>query len=155
MHVAPSWLSPGIGPGGPCRSRSADESIAAGGVRHMMSMNHLVTSSEVRRLAGVGALARGLAYHQDGRVESPVATATSVQATHPLEAADVYEREALAQINEPSNHDYRSAVALLGRIRQLATAAGRPERFTALLDRVRTEHSRKTNLRKLLDARDW
>lgn len=75
--------------------------------------------------------------------------------THPLEAVDVYERQALARINLPSNHDYRDAVDLLARIRRLADQAGRPDRFTALLDRIRAEHSRKTNLRRLLEDQGW
>lgn len=77
------------------------------------------------------------------------------EADHPLESADVYEREALAAIEQPSNHDYRREVELLDRIRRLADDAGQPDRFTALLDRVRSDHARKTNLRRRLDDPGW
>jgi hypothetical protein len=37
----------------------------------------------------------------------------------------------------------------------LAGQAGEPERFATLLERVRTEHRAKRNLKKLLDDKGW
>lgn len=75
--------------------------------------------------------------------------------TAPLDAIDVYEKEALRRIGLMKNHNYRFAVNLMSRIRDLADAAEAPDRFTELLGRVRTEHKAKRNLKKLLDDRGW
>jgi uncharacterized Zn finger protein len=75
--------------------------------------------------------------------------------THPMYAIDVYEREVFAQIDRKRNDAYRSAVELMARIRRLADTAGEPERFHALLTRVRTEHKAKRNLKALLDQKPW
>lgn len=75
--------------------------------------------------------------------------------THPLDAIRIYEPEVLAQIDRRKTPAYRTAVGLMDRIRRLADAVGEPDRFEALLRRVRTEHPRKRNLKKLLDDRGW
>ena len=75
--------------------------------------------------------------------------------THPLDAIGVYEPEVFALIDQKKTPAYRSAVDLMSRIRRLATAAGRPDRFTAVLERVRVEHRAKRNLKKLLDDKGW
>ena len=75
--------------------------------------------------------------------------------THPLDAVGVYETQVLALIDMKKTSYYESAVELMDRIRRLATAAGDPDRFAALLERVRTEHRAKRNLKKLLDGRGW
>ena len=75
--------------------------------------------------------------------------------THPLDAVGVYEPQVLALIDMKKTSYYESAVELMDRIRRLATAAGDPHRFAALLERVRTEHRAKRNLKKLLDDRGW
>ncbi|MCL1693299.1 MAG: SWIM zinc finger family protein [Actinomycetia bacterium] len=77
------------------------------------------------------------------------------EATYPLGSIAVYEREVLALIDRKKNHFYRAAVDLLERIRVLADVAGQPERFTVLLERVRTEHRAKRNLKALLDNKGW
>ncbi len=77
------------------------------------------------------------------------------EAVAPAEAIDVYEPLVLAAIDAKSNAGYEHAVALMVRIERLAPQAGTSERWTALLDRVRTEHKAKRNLRKLLDNRGW
>jgi uncharacterized Zn finger protein len=77
------------------------------------------------------------------------------ESTNPLDAIGVYEREALAQIDRKRNDAYRTAVELMARIQRLADSAGRPERFAALLTRVRTEHKAKRNLKALLDQKSW
>ena len=77
------------------------------------------------------------------------------EATHPLDAVDVYETQVLALIDMKKTAHYESAVDLMERIRRLATEAGDPGRFAGLLDRVRTEHRAKRNLKKLLDGRGW
>jgi hypothetical protein len=46
-------------------------------------------------------------------------------------------------------------VNLLDRIRVLAGRGRQPELFTTILERVRTEHQAKRNLKKLLDAKGW
>lgn len=75
--------------------------------------------------------------------------------SHPLDAIDVYEREVRAQIDDKKNHSYRQAVDLLRRIRRLADEAGHAERAAELVTSVRSEHSRKRNLMKLMDQHDW
>ena len=77
------------------------------------------------------------------------------EATHPLDSIAVYEREVLALIDRKKSRAYRAAVDLLERIRVLADSAGQPERFTVLLERVRTEHRAKRNLKALLDDKAW
>lgn len=77
------------------------------------------------------------------------------ETTHPLDSIAVYEREVLVLIDRKKNHAYRAAVDLLERIRVLADRAGQPERFAALLERVRTEHRAKRNLKALLDDKSW
>ena len=75
--------------------------------------------------------------------------------THPLDAIAIYEPEVLSQIDRTKTRAYETAVELMDRIRRLADAAGEPDRFSDLLERVRTEHPRKRNLKKLLDGRGW
>jgi len=77
------------------------------------------------------------------------------ESSHPTDAIDVYEREVFAQIDRKRNDAYRSAVELMARIRRLADTASEPERFQALLSRVRTEHKAKRNLKALLDQKHW
>lgn len=77
------------------------------------------------------------------------------EASHPLDAIGVYEREVFTQIDRKKNDAYRSAVELLARIQRLGDAAGRPERFSDLLERVRREHRAKRNLKALLDKKGW
>jgi hypothetical protein len=77
------------------------------------------------------------------------------EATHPLDAVAVYEREALAQIETKKNDGYRRAVDHLSRIRHLAAAGGEPDRFDHLVARVRSEHRPKRNLMALLDQQGW
>jgi tetratricopeptide (TPR) repeat protein len=77
------------------------------------------------------------------------------ESTHPMDAIGVYEREVLAQVDRKRNDGYRAAVELMARIQRLADSAGRPERFQALLTRVRTEHKAKRNLKALLDQKPW
>ena len=43
----------------------------------------------------------------------------------------------------------------MDRIRRLAADARVSERFTELLERARTEHRAKRNLKRLLDERGW
>lgn len=75
--------------------------------------------------------------------------------THPIDAVEAYEPEIFAQISRTKTSAYRSAVALMERVRQLTGTAGEPERFQRLLERVRTEHPRKRSLHKLLNDRQW
>ena len=75
--------------------------------------------------------------------------------THPLDAIGVYEPEVFALIDQKKTPAYRSAVDLMSRIRRLATASGQPDRFAAVLERVRVEHRAKRNLKKLLDDKGW
>lgn len=75
--------------------------------------------------------------------------------THPIDAIGVYIPEVLARIDQKKTPAYRSAVDLMDRVRRLAETAGEPDRFTTLLERVRTEHRAKRNLKKLLDDRGW
>jgi uncharacterized Zn finger protein len=84
-----------------------------------------------------------------------LALAREREASHPLDAIEVYAREIFAQIDRKKNPAYRAAVDLLSRVRRLAQQAGRPERFDELLQRARTEHKAKRNLQALLDRRGW
>ena len=84
-----------------------------------------------------------------------LAMARAREQSHPLDAIAVYEPEVLSRIDRKNNSAYRSAVDLMDRIRRLAGAAGAPDRFTDLLERVRTEHKAKRNLKKMLDQEGW
>ena len=75
--------------------------------------------------------------------------------THPSDAMGVYEPRVLELINQKKTHAYQTAVDLMDRIRRLADAANEPDRFRSLLERVRTEHRAKRNVKKLLDAKGW
>lgn len=89
----------------------------------------------------------------DERMWSTLARAR--EATHPLDSVGVYARQVLDLIDRKKTPAYRAAVDLMARVRRLAVAAGRPEVFDDLLERVRTEHRAKRNLRDLLDQRGW
>ena len=124
-----------------------------------------VSSAAVPRAAE--ALVEILAY--EGRVEEAWNAATvhgcaermrmtlarTREKTHPSDAMDVYEPRVLELINQKKNYAYQSAVDLMDRIRRLADAANDPDRFRSLLERVRTEHRAKRNLKRLLDAKGW
>lgn len=73
----------------------------------------------------------------------------------PGESIDVYEPHVFAAIDTRKNDGYQRAVELMARIERLAPAAGEPQRWERLRDRVRTEHRAKRNLRKLLEQRGW
>lgn len=75
--------------------------------------------------------------------------------THPLDAISVYEPQVLTIIGLKRPDRYRGAVDLMERIGRLADAAGEPERFTSLLQRVRTEHKPKRRLMAEMDERGW
>lgn len=75
--------------------------------------------------------------------------------THPSDAIGVYEPKILSLIEMKKTHLYSPAVDLMDRVRRLADAAGEPDRFTTLLEQVRTEHRAKRNLKALLDAKGW
>lgn len=77
------------------------------------------------------------------------------EAEHPLDAIDVYEPHVFELIDNKDNTSYARAVELMERIRRLAGAADRPDRFDTVLTRARTEHKPKRNVQKLLDTRGW
>lgn len=81
--------------------------------------------------------------------------ARSREQLHPIEAMSVYEPAALAIIERKDVKQYQSAVDLMARHRRLAESAGEPERFAALLERIRTEHRLKRKLQSLIDAQGW
>jgi tetratricopeptide (TPR) repeat protein len=89
------------------------------------------------------------------RHETWMTLARAREKTHPLDAIDVYEPEVLALIDQKKTSCYEVAVDLMDRILRLANSAGEPERFGGLLERVRTEHRAKRNLKKLLDSKGW
>lgn len=72
-----------------------------------------------------------------------------------LDAISVYEPQALTIIGLKRPDRYRGAVELMERIRRLADSAGEPQRFTSLLQRVRTEHKPKRRLMAEMDERGW
>jgi uncharacterized Zn finger protein len=92
-------------------------------------------------------------YGCDARSQMTLARAR--EKDHPLDAIPVYERAAFEEIDKKKNPAYKAAVALLDRIRVLADRAGQPELFATILERVRTEHKAKRNLKKLLDDKGW
>lgn len=77
------------------------------------------------------------------------------ETSHPLDAIPIYERAVDSQIETKKNSGYRTAVDLLARIRELATRAGEPQRFTELLAAVKAKHPRKRNLMALIDKKRW
>ncbi len=77
------------------------------------------------------------------------------EAGDPGDSIVIYESQVLAIINRKKPDQYKVAVKLMDRIRRLATEAGEPQRFDALLERVRTEHKAKRRLKAELDKMDW
>jgi uncharacterized Zn finger protein len=75
--------------------------------------------------------------------------------THPLASIAVYERTVFDEIDKKKRNAYLAAVDLLSRIRDLAGSAGQPERFTDVVERVRSEHRPKRSLMAMLDDKDW
>ncbi len=73
------------------------------------------------------------------------------EADHPGDSIPVYESEVLAIINRKKPNRYRVAADLMDRIRRLAAKTGEPQRFDALLARVRVEHKAKRRLIAELD----
>ena len=124
-------------------------------------------ASNAAVLRAADALVEILAY--EGRVEEAWNAATvhgcaermwmtlarAREKTHPSDAMGVYEPRVLELINQKKTHAYQTAVDLMDRIRRLADAANEPDRFRSLLERVRTEHRAKRNVKKLLDAKGW
>lgn len=100
-----------------------------------------------------GAWTAATAYGCEDRTRMTLARAREEK--HPLDSIMVYEREIFSLIDRKKNHAYQAAVDLLVRIRVLADDAAQPERFTELLERVRTEHRAKRNLKALLDGKGW
>ena len=156
----------------------ADETSGFGGGWSVCSVEYLRTrlaakevGTETARRGVASRLARPLLdiLLYEGRLEEAWTTANDFgcdqqmwltlararEQSHPLDAIAVYEPEVLALINLTKTTAYRRAVDLMDRIRRLGDAVDEPHRFTDLLDRVRTEHWRKRNLKKLLDARGW
>lgn len=99
------------------------------------------------------AWSTGLEFGCDRRLWLSLARAR--EDSHPLDAVAVYEPEVFRHIERKNNAAYRSAVELMDRIRTLTEAAAVPDRFSVLVDRVRTEHRLKRNLMRLLLARRW
>lgn len=77
------------------------------------------------------------------------------EADDPRDSIVIYESQVLAIINRKKPKQYKVAVELMDRIRRLATEAGEPQRFDALLERVRTEHKAKRRLKAELDKMGW
>ena len=77
------------------------------------------------------------------------------ETTHPSDAIGIYEPKILSLIEMKKPQLYSLAVDLMDRVRRLADAAGEPDRFTSLLEQVRTVHRAKRNLKALLDAKGW
>ena len=157
--------------------READEAEGANGgwsrrcVEELRARSRTETPTETVRRRFVGAPGEVLAeiLFFEGAVEETwsvakefgcgidmwMTLARAREETAPLDAIGVYEPEVFRRIDLKKNQHYRFAVDLMGRIRDLATAAGSPDRFVNLLERVRTEHKAKRNLKKLLDDRGW
>ena len=156
----------------------ADEEAGVGGGWSGRSLEYLRTRLAAQEV-GTETAERGVASRMarplldillyEGRLEEAWTTANDFgcdqqtwltlararEQSHPLDAIAVYEPEVLALINLTKTAAYRKAVDLMDRIRCLGDAVDEPHRFTDLLDRVRTEHWRKRNLKKLLDGRGW
>lgn len=77
------------------------------------------------------------------------------EATHPVDAIAVYERQIPPLIDRKKNDAYAAAVDLMARVKTLSTDAGDPDRFTRLLADVRRIHKPKRNLMALLNRRGW
>ncbi len=77
------------------------------------------------------------------------------EATHPLASISVYERTVFDEIGKKKRNAYLMAIDLLDRIRRLADSAGQPDRFTDVIERVRSEHRPKRSLMAMLDDKGW
>ena len=110
---------------------------------------------EILAAEGQPERARQVATHHGCSRRVWLALAPSLEATHPLEAADVYELELRALPEAGSEESTEKAVDFLARLRRLATAAGQPERFDNALFRVRLVHGRKPGLMRRLEAQGW
>ncbi len=85
------------------------------------------------------------------------ATDAEVEATTRTTAPEVESLvdEVFTQIRRKRAGTYRTAVDLMTSIRRLTDEAGEPERFEALVDQIRTEHSSKRSLTAMLDNAGW
>ncbi len=75
--------------------------------------------------------------------------------SHPLASIAVYERTVFDEIDKKKRNAYLAAVDLLSRIRDLADSAGQSDRFTDVIERVRSEHRPKRSLMAMLDDKGW
>lgn len=73
----------------------------------------------------------------------------------PAEVIPLYQREIESAVGRKNNHGYAEAVALLGEVEELFSAAGDAAGFTDYLASVRRAHRPKRNLMALLGARGW
>jgi len=76
--------------------------------------------------------------------------ADAIAATHPRRAIEVYLAQAQQLIAETNTRFYPQAVTLLCKIRTLLLPKKKAE-WTKLLNQIRTQHERKTNLMRELD----
>jgi hypothetical protein len=74
------------------------------------------------------------------------------EATHPLDAIAVYDRDVEQLIDRKNKTAYRAAVRQLRHIHTLSTLADQPEVAATIIDRVRTEHRLKRTLMGFLDG---
>ncbi|WP_433504783.1 hypothetical protein ACQP04_35415 [Pseudonocardia halophobica] len=67
----------------------------------------------------------------------------------------LYQREIESAVGRKNNHGYAEAVALLGEVEELFSAAGDAAGFTDYVATVRRAHRPKRNFMALLAAHDW
>lgn len=73
------------------------------------------------------------------------------EATHPLDAASVYQELIGPTVEQTNNRAYHEAIKLLMRIEKLMTANGRAEHFDSFMGAIRRRYKRKRNFMRMLD----
>jgi uncharacterized Zn finger protein len=81
-----------------------------------------------------------------------LALAEQREERHPEDALAVYRDQVEPTIDRKTKADYRDAVALLEKVRELMRRLGREDEFGAYVAEVRARHARKRALLKLLDG---
>ena len=134
-------------------NRSLDEAVRTGSEPHI---EHLTaTIIEVLLFESDTEAAWLVASERGCHQRLWMQLARAREQSHPDDVIPIYEREVESLIDSKKDAGYRDAVKMMVHIKSLLTGLGRPDAFEEFVERVRTTHTRKTNLMRRLTAKGW
>ena len=81
--------------------------------------------------------------------------ADALEKERPAEAATIYAERLDTMLAHADNDRYRIAVRQLQKIKALFEEAGQANSFAPVLEAVKKNHGRKTNLMRLIERARW